>query len=92
MKVKGKEVESRITLSVIARYASSKGVALTGIEHFLNSMTTDDLFGIFSMGARGQVTVDDLYDEWDSDPDFIAALSNHVSEQLDPKNQAPKKK
>jgi hypothetical protein len=38
------------------------------------------------------VTIDDLYDEWDKDADFIATLSNHVSEQLDPKNQAPQKK
>ena len=92
MIVKGKEVESRITLSVIARYASSKGLAMSQIEKFLSDMTTDDLFGIFSIGSRGQVTIDDLYDEWDKDADFIATLSNHVSEQLDPKNQAPKKK
>lgn len=92
MVVKGKDIESRITLSVIARYTSSKGVALSRIEQFLSDMTTDDLFSIFCLGAKGKVTVDDLYAEWDQDAEFIGTLSTYVSEQLDPKNQAPQKK
>jgi hypothetical protein len=92
MQVQGKNIESRITLSVIARYASSKGIALAKIDQFLSDMTTDDLFSIFALGSRGKVTVDALYDEWDDDPEFIGILSTYVSDQLDPKNQAPTKK
>lgn len=92
MKIKGKEVHSKISIVSIARFASSRGVAMKRVDEFMDNITTDDLFGLFVMGSNSNLTVDDMYQEWENNPDFIGELSAYIGEQLDPKKKAVAKK
>lgn len=85
MKIGNVEVHSKISISSIARFASSKGIAMKNVGDFLDNITTDDLFGLFVNGADKSITIDDLYQEWDANPNFISDLSNYISDQLVPK-------
>jgi hypothetical protein len=92
MKIGGVEVHSKITIVSIARFASSKGIPMKKVDEFMDNITTDDLFGLFVAGSsksiRKSITIDDLYKEWENNDQFIADLSNYISEQLDPKKNA----
>lgn len=88
MKIKGKEVYSKISIVSIARFASSKGIPMKKVDEFMDNITTDDLFSLFVAGASEPLSVDDLYNEWESNDQFIADLSNYIGEQLDPKKKA----
>jgi hypothetical protein len=88
MKIGGVEVHSKITIVSIARFASSKGIPMKKVDEFMDNITTDDLFGLFVAGSSKPITIDDLYKEWENNDQFIADLSNYISEQLDPKKNA----
>jgi len=89
MKIQGKNVASKITIATIAKFASAKGVPMKRVDEFLDNITTDDLFGLFLSGIKdSKLTINDLYDEWEENPEFIGELSTYIGEQLDPKNQA----
>lgn len=92
MKIKGKEIHSKITIVSIARFASSKGIPMKNVDVFMDNITTDDLFGLFVAGASEPITIDDLYNEWESNDEFIADLSTYIGDQLDPKKKAVAKR
>ena len=92
MKVGSKELNPKLKISVIGRYASSRGISLSRIDKLLRDMTMDDLVGlfVFACEASGEtVTMDEVYDEIDNRNESLAEIANMISEQLGGGEQKP---
>jgi hypothetical protein len=94
MRIGSKELHPKIKISVIGRYASSRGISLTRIEQLLSDMTMDDLVGLFVFACEASgtpVTVNEVYDEIDNRPESLGEIANLISEQLGGGEQQPER-
>lgn len=94
MKVGSKEYFPKISISVIGRYASSKGISLAQMDKLLNNLTMDDLVSLFVYAANKegeQITDDDVYNEIDDRAESLAELAQHISDQLGGGEQKPER-
>lgn len=85
MRIGSKELQPKLKISVIGRYASSRGISLQRIDKLLSDMTMDDLVGLFVFACEASgtpVTVDEVYDEIDNRADCLSDIANLISEQL----------